>query len=966
MGPLPIGETFNRFLEVKDPEGNIAMFTVEAFTPAGGTNAGDLGIDEVSVNFTGGGKPDFFITTTNQVLPVVQGQVTQVLVKVVRLNGSSGKIDLQVENLPEGVSAAPAEIEPGKSSGLIELTANSGAPDTNFEPRQARIVARPFNSNVGPGPRTANLSLRVAADLKLSSGGIGEDDVRKVLIEAPDCAQVDVPLAIDRDIAMSRDVALSVEGEGGGLPQGVSAEFLPSATVPPGGSLRAERTLRLRSGPTSPLGIRTVDLFLEGSAGPGNPPRTLEMTMVRAARATVATSTPGSGRGVIPHFLKEGSLVQVHGLGFCPGTEVEVGNELARVPAALIDDHTIEFRVPRNATSGRLRIDPPGFLSGYRTEDSLIVDNSRNSAAFPFENYAFGALGIDEFAKAFGDEEIFFHINPCWPFADCGVQTGFLSPMAAIDWGWMNPALRNTNGHCFGIGLGVQLLESGKEPRRKYVDANVGGNPRSAFEMSTPQGPGGILNDFLDAMQARQFSEEFLAGWVDRSRSMESQLQRLEREFARGREPMITLEHFGNGHAVLAYDMERTADGAEIHVYDNQAPFTESEELNGLVHDKALRRSTITFFNATYSWSFPIGGGAFWTNTAGNGSLWVVPTDLIPTDPSLPGLGTKARALLEYVGLGSARGAVSSRAVGVRADFLPTGEVGAPPGNGMWVSDDPKRPLRVSVEGVKRGRYTQSYAAPGFAAAVPGVATAKGVRDLVWGDGDAVGFEGGMARDLTIQLARDSSPTTSTAATLETHASARGTDTAGLGAGGALTYAHDGAPTGLRFTLTAVRRNGGPSTFVSPPVAVGRGERLRVEPLDRDLRRVRVEIRAADGRRTTRVLRSRGGAPARLRVGKPAVSRRRVSVRYTVAGLRPRAVVGAVLRLMRGDDVVARHAGSRRTANGARRIVWRPRRHLAPGHYRLLVDLRLVSTGARGSTVSGSVSVHRARAIRVR
>ena len=91
--------------------------------------------------------------------------------------------------------------------------------------------------------------------------------------------------------------------------------------------------------------------------------------------------------------------------------------------------------------------------------------------------------------------------------------------------------------------------------------------------------------------------------------------------------------------------------------------------------------------------------------------------------------------------------------------------------------------------------------------------TEKGVRDTVEGAGNSLTFAGGSDRPLQIALARRSSPTETLSASLDTHASADGSDMAGFSDGGALTYAHDGAPTTLSFTLTSLRRDGGPAVF---------------------------------------------------------------------------------------------------------------------------------------------------------
>jgi hypothetical protein len=964
-GPKPVSRAqFGTFFEVKRLQKDIASFRIEG--------TADLGIDEVSVEFPGGGSPDFSISTTDQVVPIVQGQTAQVPVHISRLNQSSGAIELSVANLPPGVSAEPKEVKNGEANVAIPLIAEPSAPDTNFVPTEAKIVARPVVPTVGAEPRAATVDLRVAQDFRLGSGEVSEGEVGKVMVQAPDCAPADVPIKIARDIAMRRDVTLSVENgeerapDPNVLPLGLNAEILPDAAVHPGGALVAERTLRLRAGPESGLGRKVLPLTVSGSDDPHNPSRTLELRVTRAAAATIGTNS-GLLFGFTPRFGHEGSLVRLHGAGFCPGTEVEVGNNRARVQATFVDDHTLEFHLPRLATTGRIKIDPPGNLTPYKTDEGLVVDNVRNVNGFAFKNYPFHALGLDEFTKAFGDEEIFVRVNPCWPFGDCSFSTGFLNPAAAVDWGWMNPALRGTNGHCFGINLAIQLMDSGKEPRSNYTDVP---GARSGYEMSTSQGPGSQLNDFLDAMHARQYSDEFLSARLDRPKSMQKQLEVLESEFSHERMPMIVLEHDSkHSHAVLAYDMTQEGDMARISVYDNENPFLESEQFeNGdsSLHSSEVDLSTITIDKKTGTWEYPVPTvEGSWKGSGEDGSLWAVPSDTVPADPSLPSAGTLAHTVSRSLGIGSTDGSVAVEKSSPGAEFLPTSDIAGPAGDGVLASDDTKHPLEATLQGVKAGHYTQAYMSPGFTATTGAVATGQGVVDRVSGDRDSMTLDSGIARPLKVEVAQRSSAAVSNAATLETQASAQGSDTAGFTPGGALIYAHDGAPTTLHFSLTTVRREGGPSTFVSPPVVVRGGDRLRVKPLDRDLRRVRLVVRNASGKATSQVLRSRGGAPGRLQLGATKVSGRRLSMRFRLSRLHGGAIAGAVLRLMRGHHVLASHPLSWKVGNGSKTIVWRLPHSVKRGRYRLLTDLRVIGTGARGSTVSGSVSAHRAATVRV-
>jgi hypothetical protein len=188
-----------------------------------------------------------------------------------------------------------------------------------------------------------------------------------------------------------------------------------------------------------------------------------------------------------------------------------------------------------------------------------------------------------------------------------------------------------------------------------------------------------------------------------------------------------------------------------------------------------------------------------------DGSLWTTPQGTIPDNPSLPELGTLL-AYLKSLYVGSSEDAVRTQSSSPQARFLPSVD-GAGSTSGTWVTRS-DRPLDVSVEGVRRGTYTQSYAGQGFVASLSGVPTAKGVHDAVTGAGESIELRSGANRPLHIDLAQRRSGSETIAATIDSRASANGADSAGFSGSGALTYAHDGAPTVLRFALTSVRRNG--------------------------------------------------------------------------------------------------------------------------------------------------------------
>jgi hypothetical protein len=971
-GPVAINDRFTTPLEVSSPEGRIVSFRLEAAATDGQSAAGDLGVDDVTVAFAAGGSPDFSIAAPSQVLAIVQGQQLEVPIQIQRLNGSTGPIRLDVSGLPAGVSAAPVTLPGGQSTATLVLRATANAPDTNFNPAEVTVTGTPQDVTVGSQPRTTSFLLRVATDFVLGADGVSQPELGadgKLPIGVPDCAALDVPVTVSRDLALAQDVSLSLVNPGTAgpaLPSGLSAEFLPSPVVAPGGNVVAARTLRIRADWHALGAPYRLPLVVRGTAAGSGSTHSLSVELVRTPEASVAGGTLGLDT---PRFAKPGTKVRVHGNGFCPHTRVEVGNEEASAPATLVDEHTIEFEVPRLATDGAVKVDPPEGLPGYGTANQLTIDSFRNDAGFRFANFGGGDLSFSEFREAFGDDDLFVKVNPCWPFGDCTVSTGLPDPIAAIELGVFDQLL--PSGRCFGFGLTSQELRTGKVSYARLASPGASPVPSRVFDLSGSNGPNAALGSRIDANQVKQYSDQFITAYARRKRGLPEQLQTLEAEFAHNRSPMVLIARNGSpdGHAVLAYDMTQTATTADIYVYDPNRPFQpEVEEgFSGpLLHKLVVNEAVIHVNKELGSWSFTFtNDSAPWTG-GNQGSLWVVPAGTVPDDPSLPGLDT-ATSLTRSVIFGSSPGAVRTLSSTAGAE-----ELGAEPGvsgtesaGGLWRAPG-GRSLRVTFEGRRAGHYTQVYAGSGFVAAVGNVATAPGVDDRVLGAGGAMTFASGEDRPLRLKLARRSGKDLTSAATLRTSASAAGRDTVGLGREGALSYSHDGRATQVKFTLSEIRRDGGPQTFVSPPVRLRGGERMRASALDPSLSRVMVSIRRPDGSESTRVLRNRASAHRRLRLGAARVSGRRVAIGFRLSGFHRRAIVGLVLRLVRGGHVLARRAVSLRAADGRHRFAWRLPRRLARGRYRLLADGRAIGGGGRGFTASGTAGAQHAVTLNLR
>jgi hypothetical protein len=957
-GPVPVASgDFNTRLAVASANDDIDSFTVTSANAA-------VGIDDVEVDFAGS-QPDFSVAATNDVVPLIAGQQTTVPVRLTRVNGSNGTVRLAIDGLPPGVtgSFSPALVTGTDASSTLTLTTDPAARDSDFAPTRATIRADPLgDENVGPAARTTSLSVRVAADFRLASGDQSDGDqlpTQSVDVVALQCAPVDVPLTITRDIAMHQDVSLSVRPDAGrDLPAGLKVQILDDPVVAAGGNTVARRTLRFTVQSSALIPASGLPLIVAGRAGtaPDAPERTLRLSLFDespSAEVDAASTAPHVVQ--TPRFQHDGSRVRITGDGFCAGTRVQVGADPEEVPATTVDDHTLEFTVPRYALSGPVTIIPPALNARYVAGGQLTVDDVRNTDGFQFANPRFGSLSWSELVRAFGNDDAYLMANPCWPFGDCTVNTGIENPLALVEWPVMRAIIDGP--HCFGVALAVQDFLSGKESDRGFASPA----PASINAIPSEDGPGPDLKSLLNVEQVKQLSDEFASAYFQRQDSIYAQFAVIQREFKQHRYAMVTLHGpgFFDGHTVLAYDMVRTGPTTvRIYAYDsNQPSVRDKERLSPLAQRLRIDHSTILVDEAAGTWTYP---AMNWTGGTNDGSLWAVPYGTVPSDPSLPEHGAVTSFLF-----GAAAGAAVP--VGTSANAKPLPSQQGTPGQssgGEWVAPA-GAPASVTIEGVKPGSYAEAYTGPGFAASVAGVTTSKGVRDTLTGSGDGISLASGTARALTVELARKAAGAT-VAATVRTHASAHGSDRAGLGADGAVSYAHAGAATQVSVSLTSARRDGGPATFASGPLTVRGGDRMSVRPLDRGLTRARVTIRDARGRTTTRVLRNRARPAGRVTLGAPRVTGRRVTLRIRLAGVHGGAALGATLRLMRGAHVVARKAIVLRSAAGVHALAWRLPRAAAKGRYRLAVDARAVATGTSTVAARASVTAHRAAAVTLR
>src|SRR5918998_1349909 len=312
--PVQVGVGINTPLTATSANPDIASFEL-AFDPPSGAA---LGFDDLTMEVPAGTVADGALSAPLDTQVVLQGSTRDVPITLNRINGSDGNVTLSASGLPAGVSAQflPNPVPGTQTGAIMRLTATDDAP-TFFAPTDVTVKAEsiPPDARVLPAPRTITVPVSVRSAFGLARASAGP-------VALPHCAPVDVGLRLERafDFAGSRSIALAAEG----VPAGVSAEFVPGATVPPGGGLIAEPTLRLRRG-AAPLPA-AASVLVRASA-PGFPDRTLSVPLTNAAPTATLDSTTTSGS--VPSRLQPGSLVRLNGNGFCSATKVRVGNALA-------------------------------------------------------------------------------------------------------------------------------------------------------------------------------------------------------------------------------------------------------------------------------------------------------------------------------------------------------------------------------------------------------------------------------------------------------------------------------------------------------------------------------------------------------------------------------------------------------------------------------------------------------------
>jgi hypothetical protein len=920
---------FDAPVTVSSAGNDIARFDLEL----DGGSGQSLGFDDLTLEYPEGTLPEVSLVVPPGPVTVLQGASVDLPVSLVRLNGSNGPLDLSVTGLPSGVSAEliPDPVPGTQTAATLRLTASGTAP-TFFQPAELTVKADPSgNALVAPGPRTAKTSITVRSNFGLEQSPPGSVALSR-------CGTVDVPLRVQRDIAFATTKSVSLSAEG--VPPGVTAEFIPGATIPPGGNLIAEPTLRLHRDLSN---LFVGSSVLVRAAAPGAPDRILVIPLVPAN--STASLDPSSVSGAVPSRLLPGSRIRMTGNGFCAGTKVQVGNELGVADTQVEPDGKgLSFEVPRLATSGVVTVVPPSNGAKYQSSNQITIRSPRNTTGFAFDNPPYDNLSFTELADFVGYDEMFKSVNPCWPFGSCPIITIIPDPLALLKWQIIEQVLQESGGHCFGINRTIQELGAGRVKLNRFASGLT-----KNYDMPSPTGPIGSFESYLDERHAGQATGEFLLNYGTRSDSISSQLARVRAELSANRLPGLTLKNgFTEGHVITAHDVEALPDGRTvIHTYDNENPFLpgEDSDTSGATHRDRESASDVVINAAQDHWEYSDWSGG------NDGSFYATKLTDFPADPTLPGVGEA------IIGIFGSKGgaAVTGRKAG--GEQVPVLDRNATPGAaGFVIGDEGAKTLTHTMNGKRNGTYTQMITGGGFLGEVRDVKTAKGVSDRLTGapKQNLISFAGERSRRLELSVAAEVGRA-SRAATIQTGSSGGGSDSAQLKGGRSLVYEHDGVATSFSFSLSAIQPGASAAHFESGPLRVRRGETVVATPANwKSLSTVRLSVRRG-GRVRTRLLRNRDRGPSvRISIGAPKVGTRGghrvLRVRVRLRRLHESAAQGVVLRLMRnGRTVATKSFGVRRPRNGVRTFVWRLPGGLH-GPYQAQVDATVASMGAQAGT----------------
>jgi hypothetical protein len=306
--------------------------------------------------------------------------------------------------------------------------------------------------------------------------------------------------------------------------------------------------------------------------------------IIQGIPTSVTGFTPAAG--VTPQYLLPGTLVQIQGVGFCPGLSVQFGNAYAVQPSGSlsITPTIVQAFVPPLATNGPINILQNGNLAA--SPQGFVVDSFRNTAAFSFKNFI-PQINFSDMTQAFGFGQTYDTIDLCPPF---GCNISWPDPWALVVMSIARDILGNPSGGgaCYGFALGSLRLFEGQYSGLSFASTwpvpPPGNGHTFSLDSPDPHGPSGSLIAYLTAIAVSQFSNETLNVFFSQNTHSRSDVYAaVQSALLAHHPPMMLLEDFSaglsrlSGHAVVAYNLEGSGPDSGndylIDVYDPNVQF---------------------------------------------------------------------------------------------------------------------------------------------------------------------------------------------------------------------------------------------------------------------------------------------------------------------------------------------------------------------------------------------------------
>jgi hypothetical protein len=803
---------------------------------------GDTCFPEISLSSSAGGQ-------------LSQGASVQYRVSLFRHNGSNGDVALSASGLPSGINATfnPSTLTGTATASTMAVSVDDNAP---IGGATGTITATP-SSGAGSVTRTAPVSFSVVAPFGVYVGQDQRTQPSQSSISLPPCSSATEQIETRLGPSFTGspiDLAVSSLGD----TSDVSSISLPKTSLDnpsdfdASGENRQELTVTRNANQTA---ASSFDIQISPTSGGSFTEPTATVTVNRTT-ARVDSVSPRSV--ATPQALRPGSEVTIKGAGFCPGSTVAFGNPSAvATPDSISPDGTqIRVKTPALATDGPVTV--KNGVKDVSSSASLTVDSYRNVNGYQFKNFP-PHIVFSQLTDAFGADQTYDSVNLCLIGCKVSIRDPFALILNAI-------ANQYLTGDCFGFSLSSQrFLE-----RQRSLSDFPPGNASSIFGLDGPSGPPGQLTQYLNAMQVSQLSIEFLSHWLfdvsthviaGGARSSQAVFNEIKQTLSQGRFPLIALRNGGDGHVVIAYNLEGSPPNWYADVYDSNDPFNfkgnESNTSNGSVHQQQFESSRIQV-GADGNWTLPSTN-----NMSGHMS------DFVVTDPaSLPNRPTIVSSLAKIAKLGYVLfGSAGS------PDTTGTGAAGPSPSIVTQVTDaaghtlfdsygklnnDSKTRLAGAPFAPLVGRSARSAAAPGaippmillppsatnfqqtitdtgngadthtilghgFGALV-GTSAVRGSVDKLKLSPNGAGFATNAARKpLSLTLVAAAGSSRRVAGVSTTSFNGAGDTLSFTGGRRGLAFVHRGAGTTFRITLSGLDSRHVPQLFESGRLHIGRG-----------------------------------------------------------------------------------------------------------------------------------------------